>query len=191
MYVLSDTAHVYRRYLMQLLRNPAWVAIGIIQPVMYLALFGPLLKSVSTVQGYPGGPYNFFVPGLLVQLGLFGATGVGFGLISELRQGVIERMRVTPITRNSLLLGRGLRDVTLLVSQSTLLTVAAIPVGIHLSVAGVLATLALIALLGLMIKDGRLELDYEDEVIAGACITRGGEIVNEAAKQAAGASQEA
>jgi NAD(P) transhydrogenase subunit alpha len=43
------------------------------------------------------------------------------------------------------------------------------------------------ALLGLMIKDGRLELDFEDEVIAGACITRDGEIVNEAAKQAAGA----
>jgi NAD(P) transhydrogenase subunit alpha len=42
------------------------------------------------------------------------------------------------------------------------------------------------ALLGLMIKDGKLELDFDDEVIAGACITRDGEIVNEAAKQAAG-----
>jgi NAD(P) transhydrogenase subunit alpha len=44
------------------------------------------------------------------------------------------------------------------------------------------------ALLGLMIKDGKLELDFEDEVIAGACITRDGKIVNEAAKQAAGAT---
>jgi proton-translocating NAD(P)+ transhydrogenase subunit alpha len=43
------------------------------------------------------------------------------------------------------------------------------------------------ALLGLMIKDGRLELDFDDEVIAGACITRDGEIVNEGAKQAAAA----
>jgi NAD(P) transhydrogenase subunit alpha len=42
------------------------------------------------------------------------------------------------------------------------------------------------ALLGLMLKDGKLELDFEDEVISGACITRGGEIVNEGAKQAAG-----
>ena len=39
-----------------------------------------------------------------------------------------------------------------------------------------------------MVKDGQLELDFEDEVIAGACITRDGEIVNEAAKQAAGAA---
>jgi H+-translocating NAD(P) transhydrogenase subunit alpha len=43
------------------------------------------------------------------------------------------------------------------------------------------------ALLGLMIKEGSLELDFDDEVIAGACITRDGEIVHEGAKQAAGA----
>ncbi|HEY1591995.1 MAG TPA: Re/Si-specific NAD(P)(+) transhydrogenase subunit alpha [Solirubrobacteraceae bacterium] len=41
------------------------------------------------------------------------------------------------------------------------------------------------ALLGLMIKGGKLELDFEDQVISGACITRGGEIVNAAAKEAA------
>ncbi len=41
------------------------------------------------------------------------------------------------------------------------------------------------ALLGLMIEDGRMKLNFEDEIIAGACITRDGEIVNERAKQAA------
>jgi H+-translocating NAD(P) transhydrogenase subunit alpha len=44
------------------------------------------------------------------------------------------------------------------------------------------------SLLGLMIDDGELKLDFEDEVIAGACITRAGEIVNEGAKAAAGAT---
>ncbi len=44
------------------------------------------------------------------------------------------------------------------------------------------------SLLGLMIKEGKIELDFEDEVIAGACITRDGEIVHEGAKQAAGAA---
>jgi NAD(P) transhydrogenase subunit alpha len=44
------------------------------------------------------------------------------------------------------------------------------------------------SLLGLMVSEGRLELDFEDEVIAGACITRGGEIVHEGAKAAAGAA---
>ena len=45
------------------------------------------------------------------------------------------------------------------------------------------------ALLALMISDeGQLALDFEDEVIAGACITRGGEIVHDGAKAAAGAA---
>jgi H+-translocating NAD(P) transhydrogenase subunit alpha len=45
------------------------------------------------------------------------------------------------------------------------------------------------SLLGLMIsEDGRLSLDFDDEVIAGACITRGGEIVHEGAKAAAAAA---
>ncbi len=44
------------------------------------------------------------------------------------------------------------------------------------------------ALLELMVKDGELSLDFEDAVIAGACVTRDGEIVHEGAKQAAGAT---
>ena len=47
------------------------------------------------------------------------------------------------------------------------------------------------ALLGLMVRDGELVLDFEDEVIAGACVTRGGEIVHEGAKAAAGAGSAA
>jgi NAD(P) transhydrogenase subunit alpha len=43
------------------------------------------------------------------------------------------------------------------------------------------------ALLGLMIEDGALKLDFEDEIITGACLTKGGEIVNERAREAAAA----
>jgi H+-translocating NAD(P) transhydrogenase subunit alpha len=44
------------------------------------------------------------------------------------------------------------------------------------------------SLLELMVKEGELTLDFDDEVIAGACITRGGEIVHERAREVAGAS---
>ncbi len=42
------------------------------------------------------------------------------------------------------------------------------------------------SLLELMTEEGELKLDFDDEVIAGACITRGGEIVHEGARRAAG-----
>jgi ABC-2 type transport system permease protein len=152
MHILRDTSIVFGRYMRQTLRNPVWMFFGIIQPLMYLGLFAPLLVKVAgSTPGFPhGGAYNVFVPGLLVQLGLFGASGVGFGLIAELRQGVIERMRVTPVSRISLLLGRAMRDVVIITSQSLLLVLCAIPFGLTLSAQGVVVALVLIGLIGLL-----------------------------------------
>jgi ABC-2 type transport system permease protein len=150
MKLLKDTWLMFHRYLFVFLRNPAWVAIGVIQPLLYLVLFAPLLKSLVNVQGFPaGGAYNVFVPGLLIQLGLFGASGVGFGLIAELRAGVIERFRVTPVSRFALLLGRALRDILTLVMQSLILLLLAIPFGLKPTFVGVIVMLGLVALIGL------------------------------------------
>jgi ABC-2 type transport system permease protein len=57
-------------------------------------------------------------------------------------------MRVTPASRVSLLLGRVLRDVLVLLVQATLLTLVAIPLGLRAPVGGVLVALLVVALLG-------------------------------------------
>ena len=150
MKLARDTWLVFQRSMSILLHNPAWVIIGLLQPILYLLLFAPLLKSFANAPGFPpGGAYNVFVPGLLIQLGLFGATGVGFGLIAELRAGVIERFRVTPISRFALLLGRALRDIAMLCVQSLLLMLLAIPFGLSFTPGGMLIMLGLVALIGL------------------------------------------
>src|ERR1700736_30797 len=151
MKLLRDTWIVFVRYVQILVGNPAWIVIGVVQPLLYLVLFAPLLKSIASMPGFPpGGAYNVFVPGLLIQLRMFGAVSVGFSLMAELRFGVIERLRVTPVSRVALLLGRALRDMTLLVIQSVILVVLALPFGLNINAAGLLVMLALIALLGLM-----------------------------------------
>jgi ABC-2 type transport system permease protein len=150
MKLLRDTWLVFNRYVGIFLRNPAWVLIGLAQPVLYLLLFAPLLKGIAATRGFPpGGAYNVFVPGLLIQLGLFGASGVGFGLIAELRAGVVERFRVTPVSRFALLLGRALRDILVLVMQSLVLLLLSIPFGLHATLWGVLVMLGLVALIGM------------------------------------------
>jgi ABC-2 type transport system permease protein len=152
MKLLRDIWLIFGRYFGIFLHNPAWVAIGVVQPALYLLLFAPLLKSVASVPGFPsGGPYNVFVPGLLVQLGMFGAAGVGFGLIAELRVGVVERLRVTPVSRLALLLGRALRDIVVLLIQAVILIVVALPFGLNIDLGGVLVVLGLVALIGLAI----------------------------------------
>ena len=70
--------------------------IGLLQPILYLTLFGPLLQNIAATSGFQGDAWQVFVPGLLVQLGIFGGLFVGFGIIAEWRSGVIERQLVTP-----------------------------------------------------------------------------------------------
>ncbi len=147
---LRDTRLIFSRSMRLSLRNPIWVVIGLIQPILYLALFGPLLKQVvaSTPGLPPGDEWQIFVPGLLVQLGLFGAAFVGFGLIAEYRAGVIERQRVSPASRLALLAGRVLRDVVVLLVQAVLLTVVAVPFGLRAPVGGVILAIVVVAGLG-------------------------------------------
>src|ERR671932_624062 len=140
---------VFSRALRLSLRNPVWVVIGLVQPVLYLALFGPLLKKVveSTPGLPPGDAWQIFVPGLLIQLGIFGASFVGFGLVAEWRAGVLERMRVTPAHRMALLVGRVARDVVVLLVQGTLLTLVAVPFGLRAPLGGVLLALVVVGIL--------------------------------------------
>jgi ABC-2 type transport system permease protein len=143
---LRDTYVVFARSLRLSLRNPAWVVIGLSQPVLYLLLFGPLLKPLAGQLG--GDAWRVFVPGMLVQLGIFGGMFVGFGLIAEYRAGVIESMRVTPASRVSLLMGRVLRDVLVLLVQASLLTLVALPMGLRAPAVGVVVALLVVGLLG-------------------------------------------
>lgn len=129
MTTLRETWIVFHRAMRLSLRNPMWSILMLSQPLMYLFLFGPLLKPITAQisQGATTNAYQVFIPGLIVQLGMFGAMFVGFGLIAEYRAGVIEADRVTPASRIALMAGRVLRDVVVLVVQSILLLVAAIP----------------------------------------------------------------
>lgn len=142
-----ETFIVFRRQFRLALRNPAWVIIGMLQPVLYLVLFGPLLEPIAGQLG-TANAYTLFVPGLLVQLGLFGALFVGFGLIGEWRDGVIEAERVTPASRVALLLGRVLRDVLQLTVQGLILIGLAFAFGLRGSVGGMLLGLLLVILVG-------------------------------------------
>ena len=132
MTLFRDSWTVFSRAMRLSLREPVWVVFGLLQPILYLTLFGPLLKGIAaTNPGFGGDAWKVFVPGLLVQLGMFGASFVGFGLISEWRSGVIERMRVTPAPRAALLIGRVARDVLVLLVQGTILVVVALAMGLR------------------------------------------------------------
>ncbi len=127
--LVRDTWLMFRSQLRVALRNSVWLFIGLFQPVCYMLLFAPLLKNLANVPGFPsGGAYNIFTPGLMAMMVIFGSGFAGFNMIARLQEGVIERLRVTPISRLGLLLGmlavdllNGLVQITLLVGVGLLL----------------------------------------------------------------------
>jgi ABC-2 type transport system permease protein len=143
-----DSWVIFSRAMRLSLRQPMWVAIGLMQPILYLVLFGPLLQTVAKSSGFAGDAWQVFVPGLLVQLGIFGGLFVGFGIIAEWRAGVIDRQMVTPASRVALIAGRTLRDVVVIVAQAVVLTVCAFFFGLRVPPVALVIAAVLVALLG-------------------------------------------
>ncbi|MEU4997003.1 ABC transporter permease [Streptomyces sp. NPDC021622] len=142
---LSDTALIFGRYARQTLRSKFQILFGVLMPLLYLLFFGPLLTDLPL--GSRGDSWQVLVPGLLLQLGLFGASYSGFAIIIEKQFGVVERMRVTPVSRLALLLGRVLRDAALFVFQAVLLVLASLAMGLRAPLAGILIGFAFVAVL--------------------------------------------
>ncbi|MDF3289380.1 ABC transporter permease [Streptomyces silvisoli] len=140
---VSDTALVFGRYARQTLRSRTQILFGALMPLLYLLFYGPLLTGVPLAPH--GGSWQVLVPGLLLQLGLFGAAFSGFGLLIEKQHGVVERMRVTPVSRLALLLGRVLRDAALLVFQAALVVLVALAMGLRAPLPGILIGFGFVA----------------------------------------------
>jgi ABC-2 type transport system permease protein len=152
MRVARDTWIIFQRQMLLLVRTPVWVAFGLAQPITYLLLFAPMLKLALASQGVTTyrQAYLIYVPGLLTVLVILGGAFTGFGLLAELRSGIIERARVTPVSRVSLMLGRALREVAMLLVQSVIVTLVALPLGLRAGLGDLLLAYLLLSLLALL-----------------------------------------
>jgi ABC-2 type transport system permease protein len=148
-----ETELLFRRKLREFLRQPAWVIVGLSTPLLYLALFAPLLSALAGGPGFGStGVLDVFVPGILVLMAFGAGMGAGWITIWEIDTGVIERLSVTPVSRFALVLGTVLRDILTLVVPAVLVILIATPFGYHPHVAGILVLLALLSLVTAMVS---------------------------------------
>ena len=141
-----DTAAVFVRETRPLVRDPFSVVFSLVQPLVFLGLFGPLL--VGAAGGDVAGTLQWFVPGILVMVALFGTASTGANLLFEMQTGSHERTLVAPLSRGALLVGRALKDVVPLVIQGPIVVLVAVPFGFRLDVPGLVAGLLVLAVFG-------------------------------------------
>lgn len=149
--IIRDALVLGKNELLIQVRNPLWLFFGLFQPIVYLVLFSPFLKGIASTPGFPAeSPIQFFAPGLLIMNILFGAGFAGFGLIDQLRTGFVERLRVTPVSRLSIVLGLVFRSPIVVLVQSLILIVIAILFfGLHVSLPGLLILFLLMIVIGI------------------------------------------
>jgi ABC-2 type transport system permease protein len=146
--LLRDVGIVMTRELRPVLRDPFSLIFGMIQPLFFLGLFGPLLAA-SMGGSLNGGVWQWFVPAILVMTTLFGTSTTGANLLFEFQTGAHERMMVTPLSRSSLLIGRALKEMVPLFGQAVIVIAVMVPFGFELHLAGAIVGLALLAVFGI------------------------------------------
>ncbi len=147
--LVSDSRAVFIREISLVLRDPFSIIFSLVQPLVFLGLFGPLLAgSVDPAVLNGQSALQWFLPGVIVMICLFGTSATGSNLLFEITLGSYERVLASPLRRSSILIGRSLKELAPLVVQALIITVVSIPFGFHFYPLHVLAGLLLLGVFG-------------------------------------------
>jgi ABC-2 type transport system permease protein len=129
-YFIADTWHLWLRYMRATIRLPIWIAVTLIQPVIWLTLFGQLFRRVVELPGFETGSYiEFLSPGVIIMTAMFSGAWSGMGLIDDLHHNVIDRMLATPLHRGAIITARIMHSSATVVVQSVIILVLSFILG--------------------------------------------------------------
>jgi ABC-2 type transport system permease protein len=123
MTAIAQSYFMTQRHVRQLLRQPWFLMLTLIQPVIWLLLFGSLFRSVTEIPGFASaGTYlDYLVPGIIVMTALMGSGWSGMGVIEDIDRGLLDRFLAGPTHRSSLIVGRIGYEAIALVIQGTIM----------------------------------------------------------------------
>jgi ABC-2 type transport system permease protein len=172
--LVRQTLYMTLRHLRELWRQPWFVGVTLVQPVIWLLLFGALFKKIVEIPGFHGHSYiAFLAPGVVVMTAMFNSAWSGMALIEDLDRGVTARFLVSPVRREALIAGRILKEAVVVVIQSVIIVALALIVGASFQggVGGIVVLFAVSALLGATfggLSSGFALIMRQEEALIGA-----------------------
>lgn len=123
-----------QRQARNLLRERIWVALLLIQPLVWLVLYSQLFTRVTDLGGFGTTDYlDFFLPGVVCMNAFFAGSWSGMSTITDLDRGVIERFLATPVRRSSLVFSQLARAAVQAGLQGVILIVIGLALGARIS----------------------------------------------------------
>jgi ABC-2 type transport system permease protein len=154
--IVGETWELYKRALMKLTRRPIILYFSLVQPMIWLLLFGQMFKKMVELPGTASafGTSNymaFFTPGVIMMTILFGAGQTGLGLIQDMDSGFLDKLLTTPINRLSIIIGKIAGDLTRMIAQVAIVLLVAVIGGVHIrtGLLGVFFIIIIASLFGL------------------------------------------
>ncbi len=119
---LANSTQITSRYLRAFLRQPSYVAFTLVQPVIWLFLFGQLFKRVVEIPGFTGSSYiAFLTPGVVAMSALFSTGWSGMSYVIDMERGVMDRLLVSPVRRGALIGGELVYQAGMTLLQSLII----------------------------------------------------------------------
>jgi ABC-2 type transport system permease protein len=109
--LLPHSYQLTMRSIKALIRQPWFLAITLVQPIIWLLLFGQLFKSVIHIPGFATGAgrsgsyLEFLTPGVVVMTALFSSAWAGTVYIEDMNRGVMDRLLASPVSRGAMMIG--------------------------------------------------------------------------------------
>jgi ABC-2 type transport system permease protein len=160
----SETWVLYIRQLKRLSRQATVIFFSLIQPLIWLVLFGQMFSHIVRFPGaseqFGNVSYlQFFIPTVILQSILFGSGQSGVGMITDIDSGFLDKLLTTPINRVAILLGRLSGDMTRIGMQMVLVIIIGFIFGrfqdpqisFHYGVPGILGALGIAMLFALVL----------------------------------------
>ena len=132
--VLSQSWFMLVRQLRNLLREPIWIALLLIQPLVWLLLYSQLFQRVTDLGGFGTADYeDFFLPGVVVMNAFFAGTWSGMSMITDLDRGVVERFLASPVRRSAIVFSQVMRAAVQAGIQGLILLLVGWTIGARVS----------------------------------------------------------
>jgi len=148
---LRDTWILFLRLVRATMRMPVFIILSIAQPILWVAMFGALFRSVVQIPGFGATSYvQFLAPGVAIMTALFGAAHSGMGMLVDIERGVLDRLLATPAARGSIIAARLLNSGVQVFIQAGLIVGVAMLLGAKAQggVGGILLVMLAASLLG-------------------------------------------
>lgn len=153
--LLQHSLYLTARSLRTLWRQPAFAAMTLIAPIIWLLLFGQLFRSVVHIPGFAigsGSYLEFITPGVIVMTALFSSGWAGTVYIDDMNRGVMDRLLASPVRRGAMMIGTLAYQAVTTVVQTLIVFGVAYISGARFSggLVGIVITIAAAALISVI-----------------------------------------